>query len=259
MGALDRDAGLVVRRIQPAYRQVADQLRSLILSGELPAGSRLPNETDLSDQFGVSRSTVREALRVLSTHGLLTTTRGVNGGSFVAHPEPEEISRYLETSLGLWSGTDEVSVRELLEVREMLEAPAAGLAAERRTDTELERLHEILQRDRAQQASEAYEGHRLFHEAILELSGNALLPVLAGPLFVTLRTRFLRDQAPVRFWDDVADDHEVIYERIVAGDAAGAREHMSEHLASLALIYERIDRRATETDAPSGTDPRATS
>lgn len=237
---------LAVQRIQPAYHQVADQLRSLILGGELAPGFRLPNETDLSAQFGVSRSTVREALRVLSSQGLLVTARGVTGGSFVAHPEPEQITRYLEASLGLLSGSNEVSVHDLLAVREMLEAPAAELAAMRRTDAQLDALRRTIERERTiHSGSESYEQHRRFHQTILDMSGNALLPVLARPLFVTLRTRFLRDKAPPRFWSEVADDHDIVYERIAAGDGAGAREQMCAHLASLARTYERIDRTAS--------------
>lgn len=244
MSATGMQDKLGVQRIQPAYRQVADQLRSLILTGELQPGSRLPNETDLATLFGVSRSTVREALRVLSSQGMLTTTRGVGGGSFIAHPEPEQITRYLEASLGLLSGADEVTVQELLEVREMLEVPAAGLAAQRRREEDLELLREILEQERAvHPVNDGYEEHRRFHQTILDLSGNALLPVLTRPLFVTLRTRFLRDQAPSRFWADVEHDHGAIYERIAAGDAPGAERAMREHLVSLALTYEQIDRR----------------
>jgi GntR family transcriptional regulator, transcriptional repressor for pyruvate dehydrogenase complex len=257
MSTTDTESKLGVQRIQPAYRQVADQLRSLILSGELQPGSRLPNETDLSNLFGVSRSTVREALRVLSSQGMLSTTRGVGGGSFVAHPDPEQITRYLETSLGLLSGTDEVSVRELTEVREMLEVPATALAAVRRSDDDLRALRVILEREQAVHASsDGYEEHRQFHQMILQASGNALLPVLTRPLFVTLRTRFLRDQAPAPFWDEVENDHAAIYERIADGDADAAADAMRDHLSSLARTYEQIDRRkaaaAVVPDTTSG-------
>src|ERR1700716_910080 len=81
-------ARLRVQRIRPAYRQVADELRRQIIAGLLPAGHRLPNEPELSRAFGVSRSTVREALRVLASQHLIETLRGGRGGSFVAAPDP---------------------------------------------------------------------------------------------------------------------------------------------------------------------------
>ena len=73
-------AHLRVQRVRPAYRQVADELRTQILAGALPAGTRLPNEAELGRAFGVSRSTAREALRVLSSQHLVETHRGVQGG-----------------------------------------------------------------------------------------------------------------------------------------------------------------------------------
>ena len=82
----------------PAYQVLADALRAKILAGELEPGRKLPIEPELSAQYGVSRSTVREALRVLASQNLIATTRGVSGGSFVAPPNPEQISGYLEAS-----------------------------------------------------------------------------------------------------------------------------------------------------------------
>src|SRR3954468_11719481 len=100
-------AALAVSRLQPAYQQVADQLRALIISGELVAGDRLPPEGELGASFGVSRSTVREALRSLASQGLIETTRGTTGGTFVTRIKPAAVTSYLETSIGLMSGTEE--------------------------------------------------------------------------------------------------------------------------------------------------------
>src|SRR5438105_3541510 len=86
---------LGVRPIRLAFQQVADQLRELIVHGELGPGTRLPSEPELATQFLVSRSTIREALRMLSSQQLITTSRGVGGGSYITHPEPEAISRVL--------------------------------------------------------------------------------------------------------------------------------------------------------------------
>jgi len=233
---------LGLRRIAPAYRQVAEQLRSLILSGQLQPTERLPTEPELSAMFGVSRSTVREALRVLSSQNLVTTTRGVSGGSFVAHPEPSHISDFLETSITLLSGTRKVTVAELLEVRELLEVPAARLAAVRRTDEDISRLRRNIEHESGTKPrAEAFEGHRAFHRTVLDASGNALLEIVTRPVFGVLRTRFLRDAAPPEFWTAVNDDHVRILERIEAADADGAGTAMSGHLRQLAATYERID------------------
>src|ERR1700761_2021707 len=122
----------LVRRIRKASEQVADQLRALILGGELPAGAKLPTEQTLASDLGVSRATVREALTGLSTEGLLRTVKGVNGGSFVTTPTPRRVSDALNLAVTLLSQTNGVTLADLLEIREYLEIPAARLGPGRR-------------------------------------------------------------------------------------------------------------------------------
>jgi GntR family transcriptional regulator, transcriptional repressor for pyruvate dehydrogenase complex len=245
------EPALAVRRIQPAYRQAADQLRAQVLRGELAPGERLPNETKLSLMFGVSRSTVREALRLLSSQNLITTSRGVGGGSFIARPAPEHISDYLETSLGLLSGADgneALGVHDLLEARALLEVPAARLAAQRRTEAQLERLRSCLveERETVSSPEPRYDQHRHFHELVVEAAGNRLLSIVARPVFTVLQTRFLRDEAPRRFWRDVVQAHERILHCIEAGAEDEAAMEMTAHLDRLRGTYERIDRAARQ-------------
>src|SRR5689334_9698910 len=101
---------LAVDRILPAYEQVAAQLRAQIVAGSLSPGSRLPAEGELASMFGVSRSTVREALRLLTSQGLAVTKRGVAGGTFVASVEPAQLIAYLETVLRMFSGSQALSL-----------------------------------------------------------------------------------------------------------------------------------------------------
>ena len=235
---------LPVRRIVPAYQQVADDLRALVLSGELAPGERLPTEQELCESFGVSRSTVREALRVLASQHLVTTTRGVTGGTFVAHPAPERLTDYMEASLGLLAGAEELDVTELLEARLTIEVPAAGLAAKRRKKAHLDRLRDSLEDGQAIQ-EHGFEGNRAFHEIVVEASGNRLLSVMATPILGVLRERFLRDAAPRTFWNKVAHDHGAILDAIEAGDSAAAEREMREHLGRLASTYKKIDRKSS--------------
>lgn len=229
-----------VERIQPAYNQVASQIRELILSGELAPGEKLPNETDLAELFGVSRSTVREALRTLASRDLISTQRGVTGGSFIAKLEPDHIASYLETSFSLLSGTRVVSVNELLEARSLLEVPAARLAAERHNADDLERIRRALE-DERDSLETAFEGHRQFHSSVLRATGNGLLEIMTRPIFTTLRTRFLRDRAPRAFWTTVFEDHAEILRLIESRDAERAGQAMQVHLDYLRATYEEID------------------
>lgn len=227
---------------RPAYQELAEVLRAQILSGELKPGDRLPVEPDLSAQHGVSRSTVREALRVLSSQHLVTTTRGVVGGSFVAYPQPEQISGYLETGLSMMTLFHGVSVDRLLEVRDMMEVPAAGLAALRHEEGQLEELRETLFDPRTLPPDATFARNRGFHEVLLRMTGNPLLEVVAQPVFRVLDGGFRRNAAPRRFWSEVGADHRAIVEAVAARDEQAARAAMHEHLVRLRPTYQRIHR-----------------
>lgn len=244
----DDDSGLPVSPVLPAYEQVANQLQELIIKGTLTVGERLPAEGVMAAQFGVSRSTIREALRGLSSQRLVRTKRGVSGGTFVAEPSSEHVHTYLETTIGLLSGADVVSVDEILEARELFEVPAARLAAVRRSEEDLSCLRATLAPDDRTDPTHGFEGHREFHFAILKASGNQLLDVITGPVFSVLETRFVRDRASSGFWAAVETDHQDIFDAITAGDSEASARFMHTHLERLRPMYERFDRAA---QAPS--------
>lgn len=247
--AVDESGEMPFSRVLPAYRQVAEQLHELILKGTLAAGERLPAEGEMASQFGVSRSTIREALRGLSSQRLVYTTRGVNGGTFVAEPSSEHLQSYLETTLGLLSGADVVSVDEILEARELFEVPAARFAAVRRDEDQLTRLKATLVSGEDVDLARDFEGHKEFHFAILKASGNQLLEVIARPVFSVLATRFARDRESPEFRAAVVGDHQDIFDAIAAGDAEAAARLMHTHLERLRPMYERVDRAAQPVSA----------
>ena len=235
--ALNR-AVLPVNKLRPAYQQVADQLRELILTGALATGDRLPTEAELTTNFGVSRSTVREALRLLASQGLITTLRGTTGGTFVAQVRAVEVSQYLETSIGLMSGSDEMSVAEMLEARELLEVPVARLAAERREQRHIDALRATLEREmRSRGRGGKFQEHRNFHGVITEAAGNSLLVMMTEPIFRVLQGRFLKPTVPEDFWAGVDCDHEEILEAIERGDGPGSALAMQEHLRRIRGAY----------------------
>jgi DNA-binding FadR family transcriptional regulator len=233
-----RPAELAVSRVRPAYQQIADQLRDLILTGVLAPGDRLPSEGALSGNFGVSRSTVREALRVLASRDLVVTTRGTTGGTFVAKVERSQVSEYLATSIGRLSG-DGLTVREILEARELLEVPAAGLAASRRTMEDLAAIEEALAHEEGERARGVrFSEHRQFHSLLIAAAGNDLLDLMTEPVFRVLQGRFLRPGVDAGFWHAVEDDHREIARYVAAGDSHGAERAMGEHLRRLRGAYE---------------------
>ncbi len=225
-----------------AYEHVAASIRSQILAGAIRPGDRLPVEADLAAEYGVSRSTIREALRTLASQRLVVTLRGTAGGSFVGQPEHDAVYGPIETGIGFLAGADAISVQELLEARELLEVPAARLAAARRSPEDVETILDALHETRTSDLSSTYESSRNFHVLILQATGNLLLEMMTRPIFSVLRTRFLRDEAPKSFWRKVAMEHFVIAEAIEAGDPKAAGEEMLRHLVTLSDTYSQIDR-----------------
>ena len=231
-------SNLPVSRVRTAYQQVADQLRELILTGTLSAGHRLPPEAELAARFGVSRSTVREALRVLASRDLIRTSRGITGGTFVSTVDFKQVSDYLETSIGLMSGSDGVTVAEMLEAREVLEVPSARLAALRRKDEHLAALREVIEREtRMRSRRSRFREHRNFHAIIVEAAGNRLLSMMTEPVFSVLQAKFLSPDIPDEFWADVDREHEAIYAAIESRDEEAAAAAMRKHLTNLREAY----------------------
>ena len=233
-----------VQRVRKAYEQVADQLRALILDGTITPGQRLPNEAALSVQFGVSRATVREALRVLATQNLIRTTKGATGGSFVILPTADHISDFLSSNISLLSQTETVTLDEFLELRELLEVPAARLAARHNSPEIVERLEAAIPgqpRDLGTQEQFIY--NKDFHSQVVIASGNTLLSISAQPIFSVMQTNLSRSNLGRRFHDQVNHDHRAIAEAIAAGDEEGAAEEMRKHLHFLRPAYERAWRR----------------
>lgn len=226
-------------------------MREAIIRGDFELGERLPRELELAEQFGVSRSTVREALGTLSSENLLRTTRGATGGSFVFRPTADYISEFLTTNIDLLTKAQEVSLEDLLELRWHLEGIAARMAASRRTAKDLEIL----------QATGSHKGNRLepaeevalnrqFHAAVMKASGNKLLTIAFQPILVVL-------EAYVKSADDPSDykliqnRHKQIVELISAGDADGAEQAMREHHDEIKPIYARVWRTVNPSANPS--------
>ncbi len=231
-------------RVRKAHEQVYDNLREMILSGALPRGQRLPTEVALTKQFGVSRGTVREALRALAAENLIRTVRGPQGGSFVTLPTVDHLSDFLKRNLELLSFSEDVTLEQFLEARELLEVHAARLVAERGSAAEVEALRATVEGDEDATAHERYLRNREFHQVLAQATGNPLLIIASQPIFSVLSTHLGRSELDEGFPGRVCDEHADILEAIVARDAEGAERLMREHLAYLATVYAGIWRSA---------------
>ena len=180
--------------------QIANAIRESILTGKLPVDARLPSESDLAETFGVSRPTVREALKRLAAQNLIRTQRGAAGGAFVNRVSFDEVQSSLVTSSTLLLSMNAIDFETACEARYALERACLPLAAERRLPTHLAAMRAEIARqgtdgldDQAFCASDV-----AFHRALVEAAGNPILSLhLAGaveamqPLMnmVTFRTR----------------------------------------------------------------------
>ncbi len=217
---------------QRIYQQIVDQITRMVQEGTLRPGDRLPPERQLAEEFGVSRSAVREALSALRMLGLVEAR--VGEGTFVTQPPDERFISPL--ALVLTIEQSEAVGRELLELRAALEAESAALAAVRREAEDLAAMEEALgdmERD-LQEGRLGAEADWRFHDAVASASGNSLLLQTMRSLSDTMkealglyREQLLRIPGMGR---TLLQDHLAILEAIRNQDAAAARERMLKHI-----------------------------
>lgn len=233
---------LPIGKVKPAYVQVSEQLRDLILSGWLQDGERLPSEDALAGQFGASRSTVREALRLLSSERLVTTVRGVNGGTFVTPPTMAGVGDFLQSSLGILLRAEAVTTADMIEVRELLEPRAAGALARTGDPAHVAVLEGLVAETLAASPDDNHAQQDLslrFHLHVADGCGNTMLQLLIPPIFLAARARHRPGGQPAKFWKQVGADHQRIVAAIKSGDAERAEQEMRRHVSGVGPFYEQ--------------------
>ncbi|SLN14152.1 FadR/GntR family transcriptional regulator [Pseudooctadecabacter jejudonensis] len=163
--------------------QIAKSIRDAIVSGDLDVGDRLPSEAELSDQFNVSRSTVREALKRLAAQSLIRTQRGATGGAFVNKLRFEDAYGQQITTSALLLSMNAVDFTTACEARFALERACAPLSAQRRTADHLATMRaEITRQAQPGLTDEAFCASDVaFHRALVDGAGNPVLSYqLAG-------------------------------------------------------------------------------
>jgi GntR family transcriptional regulator, transcriptional repressor for pyruvate dehydrogenase complex len=223
---------------------VATELRERITSGRLVDGDRLPKQEELLEELRISKPSLREALRILETEGLITVRRGNVGGAFVHAPDHDDAG-YM---IGLVLESRNVTVADLAEAIRRVEPICAGLCAGRgdRGEAvlpELRAIQDEMRRQRDDEIAFARLG-RQFHEAVVALCGNETMKLIVGALEAVWSARerdwALRASGGRTFPDVETRDaglraHERMLDLIEAGDAAGAARAATRHLESSTL------------------------
>ncbi len=227
-----------IHSIEPRrlYRQIADQIRSLIRSREFPAGARLPPERDLARQLGVSRPSVREALIALEVEGLVEVRIG-SGIYVLGAGSDGETATAVQAAMGPF---------ELLRARWVIESECAALAAKHAKRAQIEAVADALQQMENTASVEHRQplaGDRLFHLRIAEATGNGALVAVVkmlwdertGPLFAQLEHHY---DSPDQ-WARAIAEHRVVLDAIATRDVNAARAAMQRHLDK---AYKRFSR-----------------
>ena len=249
-----------VRRSGKTYERIIEHIRGEISAKKLRPGDRLPPETDLARSLGVSRPTVREALKVLEALNVLESSTGPTGGTFVKSLDDAGVAEYLTDSITLLLDTDELTLEELWSAREAIELRSVGMAAARRTEQDLATMWRIIESDEYKDY-EAYFPDITFHRAIASASKNRLLSLFMLSIHMTIRTlaeRYILPEAK----QVSQSQHRLLYEAILEQDGALARMRMKEHLQMAYEVYRQavpktmVDRITSEPSSDVSGDAR---
>jgi GntR family transcriptional regulator, transcriptional repressor for pyruvate dehydrogenase complex len=229
--------GLRATRVRSAPEQIVAGIRESILDGSLGPGDRLPSEQAMADMFGVSRPTVREALRSLRADHILVSARGRSGGYRVAELSLQALGATVGEVISLSLGMKTLDYAQLFAVRFDLELRSAATAATARTDADLELLRAALPEDPGALAVEAaLTADVTFHRALAEAGHNPLIVGFAGATATAFR-RFSDDVQEVDPTQVLSHLGEVVA-AVAAADPDAAREAMRRHLAYFSHYFE---------------------
>ncbi len=211
---------------------LASELRRQILSGLLPPGASLPAERELVSQTGLSRGSVRDALRILESESLVITRAGRYGGSVANKPDDESLKR----SISSFVHGRGITLLSLLQTREVIEPCLAALAAKNRTAGELQRLVDVTERvaNAFLTPPEFLRENVEWHMAIAAASHNELLRAFLHSISdMVYKASAIENFASADVRKQVMYAHRRILEAITTQDAALAERRMALHLAAL--------------------------
>lgn len=222
-------------------QQIADELRTLIVSGELGEGESLGREPELVERFRVSRPSLREALRILEAEGLITVVRGVHGGVVVHHPDERATAR----TAALVLQARNVSLADVFESRALIEPVAAkAIATSRRRRASIDELRELVAREEAciDDPDAFGVANAAFHERLVALAGNQTLAIVTEMLNEVVA----RAVAAVSRSGDAVGSRATrrrgirsqlrLLELIESGDGVAVEEHWRAHMQAVGKV-----------------------
>jgi GntR family transcriptional regulator, transcriptional repressor for pyruvate dehydrogenase complex len=230
-----------------ASEQVAFEIRRYLSTRGLRPGERLGTEQELAAEFGVSRPTLREGLRLLASSHLIRASKGPGGGIFVENTQSEGMRRNVSESIAVMLETDSVSLVELVDARVYLEVPLAGLAAQHATETTAaDLLDAIAAAEGNHPASEAFRvADSRFHRVIASAARNELLRAFTSWTLDVLQPSLIDTIGASIDGDAILHQHREIQRAIRLRQPAAAERAMRRHLEYLRELVGPLDAAAT--------------
>ena len=217
-------------------KQIARQIRQAIVDGRLRADDRLPGEEELAERYGVSRPTIREALKRLAAQNLIRSQRGPAGGTFINRPSQEDLRDALSTAAMLGVGLGELDLADVAQARRELEMICCRLAAENRDPTQLAIMAEELENQaQGNLTDEAFCASDVrFHRALVDGTSNRMLQLVMVTVIEALQP--VMNMVVFRFRERavVVDQHRRLLEALKAGDTLTACLVLAEQMDYLA-------------------------
>jgi GntR family transcriptional repressor for pyruvate dehydrogenase complex len=218
------------------YESVIENIKGMIVRGELKQGDKIPSERELAERFNVSRVPIREALKILEYMGILDSTQG--DGTYVRNFTVSDLINRMNFAVTATADT----IMDLLELRISLECFAAYYAALRRTDDDIMQFRKALLDMREAKRNSTLDHETIsrlrqlshqFHRCLVQSAHNAVLTSVYENLYelLDISRQFTINMSGISYNSILA--HEAVFNRIIEGDAEGARRSMDEHLADV--------------------------
>lgn len=217
------------------YEEIVTAIEEQVTQGELKPGDKLPSERELSEQFNVSRTAVREAVKALREKGMVVVHPG--RGTFITNESSEVIQNYLGTQLRFSSGD---GFSDLLQVREMLEPEIAAATCDTATQKDIELLQQIMEKmDAFVETSQNFNGaafieaNLVFHNLLAEMTRNTLVILLIAPIVRLIREQRQKSSITYEGALHAQQGHRNIVEAVKNRDKDAARKAMRDHIGQI--------------------------
>ena len=225
-------------RTEKFSQEVANQIKESIFDGTYVSGDRLPSESDMAELFGVSRVTVRQAIRVLENSGIVFTKQGIEGGIFVAEADTMSVSSYLSDMLKL----KRVTMSDLTMARIIFEPDIVYRVAKVWEGDDLEVLEKNVQEAKIALDKNEFRKSRLlnleFHRLVCNISKNPVVIFALNSVIDVLEENVLKTELDRDFIRNEIISHEITLEKLRARERGAAHDEMRDHIK---MVHQKLE------------------